>query len=43
MNVRILVDKQISIFDSAEAAADSCHAIVIATEWDEFKVNRGRE
>jgi len=31
------VDKQVTVCDDAYVAANGCHAIVILTEWDEFK------
>ena len=35
----VLVKKHITITSSAYEAADNTDAIVIATEWDEFKVH----
>jgi UDPglucose 6-dehydrogenase len=34
---RRLIEKNVEIVDSAEAAADGTHAIAVMTEWDEFK------
>lgn len=31
------IQKYVTLYDSATAAADSAHAIAVATEWDEFK------
>lgn len=35
---REMLDKQISIYDSCEQAAEKAHGVAVLTEWDEFKV-----
>lgn len=37
------VAKLVTVYNDAYEAAKDAHAIVILTEWDEFKVRRGRE
>ncbi len=34
----ISVDRLVSVYEDAYSAARDAHAIVIMTEWDEFKV-----
>lgn len=36
--MRILVAKLVSVFNDPYVAAQDAHAIVVLTEWDEFKV-----
>jgi UDP-glucose 6-dehydrogenase len=37
-NAMVAVEKQVFVFTDPYSAAKNAHAIVIMTEWDEFKV-----